>query len=87
MKGHARNLVFLIVLFLPNHTLFSQAVTDPEELFSEGEYFFLSEDYEEALYYYRQLLEVFPDQCQLQFQGRDDLPANTRTGIPGHSIP
>ncbi len=51
MKGYARNLVISIVLILLNHTLFAQAVTDAEEMFSEGEYFFLSEEYEEALYY------------------------------------
>ncbi len=36
MKGYARNLVISTVLILLNHTLFAQAVTDPEELFSDG---------------------------------------------------
>jgi hypothetical protein len=81
MKGYAQNLVFLMVLFLPNHTLFSQAVTDPEELFSEGEYFFLSEDYEEALYYYRQLLEVFPDNANFNFKA-----GMTYLQIPGQEF-
>ena len=56
MKGSARNLICITLLVLLHHTLFSQAVSGPEELFSEGEYFFLSEEYEEALYYYRQLV-------------------------------
>lgn len=81
MKGYARNLVISIVLILLNHTLFAQAVTDPEELFSEGEYFFLSEEYEEALYYYLQLVEVFPDHANFNWKA-----GNTYLQIPGQEF-
>ncbi len=81
MKGYARNLVILIVLLLSNHPLFAQAITDPEELFSEGEYFFLSEEYEEALYYYLQLVELFPDHANFNWKA-----GNTYLQIPGQEF-
>jgi len=81
MKGYARNLVISFVLILANITLFSQAVTDPEEMFSEGEYFFLSEEYEEALYYYRQLVGVFPDHANFNWK-----VGNTYLQIPGQEF-
>jgi tetratricopeptide (TPR) repeat protein len=81
MKGYARNLVILIVLLLSNYTLFGQAVTDPEELFTEGEYFFLSEEYEEALYYYLQLIEIFPEHANFNFKA-----GMTYLQIPGQEF-
>ena len=81
MKGYARNLVISTVLILLNHTLFAQAVTDPEELFSEGEYFFLSEEYEEARYYYLQLVEAFPDHANFNWKA-----GNTYLQIPGQEF-
>lgn len=81
MKGYARNLVILIVLLLSNHNLFAQAVSDPEELFSEGEYFFLSEEYEEALYYYLQLVESYPDNANFNWKA-----GNTYLQIPGQEF-
>jgi tetratricopeptide (TPR) repeat protein len=81
MKGYARNLVILIALLLSNHPLFAQAITDPEELFSEGEYFFLSEEYEEALYYYLQLVELFPDHANFNWKA-----GNTYLQVPGREF-
>jgi tetratricopeptide (TPR) repeat protein len=81
MKGYARNLVISIALILLYHTLFAQAVTDPEEMFSEGEYFFLSEEYEEALYYYLQLIGVFPDHANYNWKA-----GNTYLQIPGQEF-
>jgi len=46
----------------------AQETTDPEELFSEGEFFYLIEDYEEALFYYLQLLDQFPDNANFNFK-------------------
>ncbi len=68
MKGYSRNLVILIILLLSNPLIFAQEITNPKELFSEGEYFFLSEEYEEALYYYLQLLEIYPDHANFNFK-------------------
>jgi len=81
MKGYARNLVITIVLILLNHTLFAQTVTDAEEMFSEGEYFFLSEEYEEALYYYLQLVGVYPDHANFNWKA-----GNTYLQIPGQEF-
>jgi tetratricopeptide (TPR) repeat protein len=81
MKGYARNLVILMVLVVLNHSLFAQAVTDPEELFSEGEYFFNSEEYEEALYYYLQLVEAFPENANFNWK-----VGNTYLQIPGQEF-
>ncbi len=81
MKGYARNLVISTVLILLNHTLFAQAVTDSEEMFSEGEYFFLSEEYEEALYYYLQLVGVYPDHANFNWKA-----GNTYLQIPGQEF-
>ena len=46
----------------------AQEITDPEELFSEGEFFFLAEEYQEALYYYRQLTDKFPGNANFNFK-------------------
>lgn len=81
MKGYARNLVILTVFILSNHILFAQVVTDPEEMFSEGEYFFLSEDYEEALYYFLRLVEVFPDNANFNWK-----VGNTYLHLPGREF-
>jgi hypothetical protein len=50
-------------------------------LFSEGEYFFLSEEYEEALYYYRQLVQAFPDNANFNWKA-----GNTYLQIPGQEF-
>ena len=81
MKGYARNLVIITALTLSNIALFSQAVTDAEEMFSEGEYFFLSEEYEEALYYYLQLVGLFPDHANYNWKA-----GNTYLQIPGQEF-
>jgi tetratricopeptide (TPR) repeat protein len=79
MKGYTRNLAILIALFVSNLALYAQA--DPEELFSEGEYFFLSEEYEEALYYYKQLVETYPDHANFNWK-----VGNTYLQIPGQEF-
>jgi tetratricopeptide (TPR) repeat protein len=48
--------------------LYAQEITDPEELFSEGDFFYLAEEYEEALYFYRQLTDKFPDNANFNFK-------------------
>ncbi|MFC2081179.1 hypothetical protein ACFLR8_03115 [Bacteroidota bacterium] len=70
-------LVLSIFMVFFSQSLFSQN-SDPEELFSEGEFFFLSEEYEEALYYYLQLVEQFPDHANFNFK-----VGNTYLEIPG----
>ena len=81
MKGYPPNLVILMVLLISYQSFFAQAVTDPEELFSEGEYFFNSEEYEEALYYYVKLVKLFPDNASFNWK-----VGNTYLQIPGQEF-
>jgi tetratricopeptide (TPR) repeat protein len=60
--------IFIILLILAVPSITAQEITDPEELFSEGEFFFLIEEYEEALYNYLQLVEKFPDNANFNFK-------------------
>ena len=68
MKGITVYLILSGFLCLLNQSLLAQEVTDPQELFSEGEFFFLAEEYEEALYFYSQLLEQFPENANYNFK-------------------
>ncbi len=68
MKGSPVILILSVFLILFSHSLPAQEITDPKELFSEGEFFFLSEEYEEALYFYLQLVEQFPDHANFNFK-------------------
>lgn len=59
-------IVFFLTIF--SVSAFSQLITDPEELFTEGEFFFLAEDYREAIYYFTQLVEKFPDNSNFNWK-------------------
>ena len=63
-----RTLFGLVLSLLLVPEIYSQEITDPEELFSEGEFFFLAEEYKEALYYYRQLTDKFPENANFNFK-------------------
>jgi hypothetical protein len=85
MKGGLPCLLlpFCLLLFGPSSA--AQVITDPEELFSEGEFFYLSEDYEEALYYYLQLQEKYPDNANFNFKVGDtylNIPGREYMAIP-----
>jgi hypothetical protein len=68
MKGSLVYLILSVCLLMLSQSPLAQDITDPEELFSEGEFFFLSEDYEEALYFYLQLLGKYPDNANFNFK-------------------
>jgi tetratricopeptide (TPR) repeat protein len=73
----------ILTLYLPG--IAAQEITDPEELFSEGEFFYLAEDYKEALYYYLQLLEKFPDNPNFNFKAGMtylQIPGQEHLAIP-----
>ena len=53
-------------MILTGNPLPAQEISDPEELFSEGEFFFLAEEYEEALYFYNSLLSHDPENANSQ---------------------
>ncbi len=68
MKGITVYLILSGFLCILNQPLLAQEVTDPQELFSEGEFFFLAEEYEEALYFYTQLVQQFPEHANYNFK-------------------
>ena len=76
-------IIALLSLFLPRFS--AQEITDPEELFSEGEFFYLIEEYQEALYYYLQLLDAFPDNPNFNFKAGMtylQIPGQEHRAIP-----
>lgn len=76
-------IIALSCLFFPR--LSAQEITDPEELFSEGEFFFLAEEYQEALYYYLQLLDKYPDNVNFNFKAGMtylQIPGQEHRAIP-----
>ncbi len=81
MKGIWRNLAIMLMISCIGTLLSAQEITDPEELFSEGEFFFLAEEYEEALYFFLRLLEHDPDNANFNFK-----VGNTYLQIPGQEF-
>ena len=81
-----RRILIIIVLFcLFSPGVYSQEITDPEELFSEGEFFFLAEEYQEALYFYLRLLDKFPDNPNFNFKAGMtylQIPGQEQRAIP-----
>lgn len=56
-----------------------------EELFNDAEYFFWSEDYEEALYYYLKLIKLDPENANFNFKIGEcylNIPGKEPLGIP-----
>jgi hypothetical protein len=71
MKVSPGYLLLSVFLLLFCQTPVAQVITDPQELFSEGEFFYLAEEYEEALYFYLQLVELYPDHANYNFKVGD----------------
>jgi len=76
-----RNILFITVLAFPI-SLSAQDIKKMQESFLEAEYFFLNEDYSDALPFYLQLYEERPDNanlayrigaCYLNIQGKKNL--------------
>ncbi len=59
-------IILIISLLIPTY-LIAQEET-PEELFEDGDFFFVREEYEEAAYLYRQLLLVEPDNHNVHYK-------------------
>jgi hypothetical protein len=56
-----------------------------EELFDDAEYFFWSEDYEEALYYYLELIKLEPENANFNYKIGEsylNIPGKEPLGIP-----
>jgi hypothetical protein len=73
---------FILLLLLPLLSLSGQQNRSLQEIFLEAEYFFLNEDYSDALPLYHQLYEKLPDNsnlayrigvCYLNISGKKDL--------------
>lgn len=60
--------LFLIILFLPISGLFSQQALDDDEQFDDAEFFFAAEEFNEALYIFKQLLNKFPENANLNYR-------------------
>jgi tetratricopeptide (TPR) repeat protein len=64
----SKRIVFLIVTTLFTLTILSQEVKNLQESFLEAEYFFMNEDYSDALPIYIQLYEKMPQNANLAFR-------------------
>lgn len=64
----SKRIVSLIVTAILTIQLFAQDVKNLQEIFLEAEYFFMYEDYSDALPYYLQLSEKMPDNANLSFR-------------------
>ncbi|NJM16204.1 MAG: hypothetical protein HC896_13250 [Bacteroidales bacterium] len=62
--------IAISLLVLMSYSLHGQKafVSEKEELFNDGEFFFWAEDYQEAVYYYLQLLKLEPDNANFNFK-------------------
>jgi hypothetical protein len=85
MKGTPGFLILTAFLLFFFHSTIAQVISDPEELFSEAEFFYLSEEYEEALYFYLQLVSIYPDHANFNFKVGDtylNIPGREYLAIP-----
>jgi len=57
-----------LLLILINPVVSAQVNYTPEESFDEGEFFFKRGDYKEALYFYLQLADSFPDNANYNYK-------------------
>jgi tetratricopeptide (TPR) repeat protein len=76
-------LVFLIIPF--SDYLNAQPREDKRELFEEGIYFFTREEYTEAAYYFRSILEKEPDNSHFNFRLGEcymNIPGSETLAIP-----
>ena len=78
MTGIRKYLILAFCSLLAGNLIFAQEITDPKELYDEAGFFFLAEEYEEALYFYLSLLQTDPDNANFNFKA-----GNTYMNIPG----
>lgn len=77
-----KRIPLLLILFAFLNSIQAQEMKSLQEIFIEGEYFFVSEDYADALPYYLQIIEKVPDNanisyrigvCYLNIEGKKNL--------------
>jgi hypothetical protein len=80
-----RIIVTLIIIAFSPFSLIAQDIQTYQEIFNEAEYFFMNADYTDAISYYLQIAEKFPDNaninyrvgvCYLNINGRKNLSIN-----------
>ncbi|MBN2485047.1 MAG: PD40 domain-containing protein [Bacteroidales bacterium] len=63
-----KNFLVTFCTILTCFSLKAQPDYTPEELFSEGQYFYQRDDFKEALFFYKSLLDKFPDNAHFNFK-------------------
>jgi tetratricopeptide (TPR) repeat protein len=80
-----RILILLAVNTLLSSALLSQTQAELEEYFSEGQYFFVREDYEDALFYYLKLVATDSANANFNFKTGEcylNIPGKEHLAIP-----
>ena len=75
----------LLLCFLLAAPALTAQEESPEELFEDGDFFYVREDYEEAAYLYRQLLQREPDNANVHFKlgmAYLNIPGQEEEAIP-----
>ena len=75
----------VIVLCVFQVQLCGQISNEIAEWFNEGEYFFNRKDYQEAAYYYKRIVEQYPDHANFNFKLGEcylNMPGNETLAIP-----
>jgi tetratricopeptide (TPR) repeat protein len=84
-----RFLFTVVLLSLFSWLTLAQGNEDRNELFDDGEYFFARGDYKEAAYYFRQLANADPRNCNYNFKLGEcymNLPGSEQLAIPCFEI-
>jgi tetratricopeptide (TPR) repeat protein len=75
-------LSFFVMLFISAQ---AQEITDPQELFDEGKYFFVRRDYKEALYFFKKLTETESTNAHFNFKVGEcylNIPGQEHLAVP-----
>jgi tetratricopeptide (TPR) repeat protein len=63
-----RIIVILIIIAFSPLSLIAQDIKSYQDTFNEAEYFFMNGDYTDAISYYQQIAEKFPDNANLKYR-------------------
>jgi tetratricopeptide (TPR) repeat protein len=74
---------FILLIAIP--VLYAQEVTDPLEMFEEGQYFFVRNDYKEALYFFKKLTAINTENANFNFKVGEcylNIPGQEHLAVP-----
>jgi tetratricopeptide (TPR) repeat protein len=80
-----KKIVILFILFAFNICAKGQLTYTPEELFDEGQYFFIRKDYKEALYFFKQLADKNKNHANFHFKAGEcylNIPGLEYKAVP-----